>query len=156
MTGLTVPTTSVIKSIRNFYFVLVTRFLIAFDKVFLDTSASDCPLKLRIKVSDFPILIGANLLPVKPLPVLHVRDDGVSRGSVMGPALKLEREVVHVIEGDALEVVDELGVGGLYELWTRATCLLTTRGHQQTVERVGEHVDGVSDKVDVRLLHLRI
>ena len=115
------PTTSVIESIRDFDFVLVTRFLIAFDKVFLHTSASDCPFKLRIKVSDFPVLIGADLLPVKALPVLHVGDDAVSRRPVVSPTLKLEGEVVHVIEGDTLEVVDELGVGGLNELWTRAT-----------------------------------
>ena len=115
------PTTSVIKSIRDFDFVLVTRFLIAFDKVFLHTSASDCPLKLRVKISDFPILIGADLLPVKPLAILHVGDDAVSRWPIVSPTLKLEREVVHVIEGDALEVVDELSVGGLNELWTRAS-----------------------------------
>ena len=90
-------------------------------KVLLDTSASDRPFKLRIKVSDFPVLIRADLLPVKALAVLHVGDDAVSRRPVVRPTLKLEGEVVHVIEGDALEVVDELGVGGLYELRTRAT-----------------------------------
>ena len=72
----------------------------------------------------------------------------------MSAALKLEREVVHVAEVDALKVIDQISLGRLNELWTRATCHLATRGHQQTVEGVSEHVDGVSDKVDVGLLHL--
>ena len=48
VTGLTVPTASVIEAIRYFYFILVTCLLIAFDKVLLDTSASNSSFELRI------------------------------------------------------------------------------------------------------------
>ena len=72
----------------------------------------------------------------------------------MGPALELEGEIVHVVEGDALQVVDKLGVRGLYEARTRALCPLPARGRQQAVESVGEHVDGISDEMNVGLLHL--
>ena len=88
--------------------------------------------------------------------ILHVRDDAVSRRPVMGPALELEGEIVHVVEGDALQVVDKLGVRGLYEARTRALCPLPARGRQQAVESVGEHVDGISDEMNVGLLHLKI
>ena len=156
MTFLAVPTTVVIEPVRNLDLIHRTRVSSTRDKVVLAALTVNTNAECLVQVADESIVICSHLLPVVDtfLLSLHVGDDAVARRTIVGVGLKLEWDVVDIIEGDIMEELDEIMVRNFMKLRTQLTTIVTACDFDKIVNGNGKGINSITNKMDVRLLGL--